>query len=66
MVEGISGWFGWMITASSCVSGWLCTKGPNEDVVGTNGCGRGVPSVAGLITSSGLGVVVMALVNGQV
>ena len=55
MVEGISGWVGWMIAIAGCASGWLCTEGPDADVVGANGYGRGGPGAAGLIVGSGLG-----------
>ena len=51
MVEGIYGWVSWISVASS----WLCTKGPDVDVVGTNGCGGGGLGATSLITGSGLG-----------
>ena len=55
MVEGISGWVGWMIAVAGCASGWLCTEGPDADVVGANGYSRGGSGAAGWITDSGLG-----------
>ena len=55
MVDDISGWVSWMIAVARCASGWLCTKGPDADVVGANGCGKGGPGAAGLIAGSGLG-----------
>ena len=55
VVEGIPGWVGWMIAATGCASGWLCTEGPDANVVGANGCGGGGPGAAGLIASSRLG-----------
>ena len=53
MVEGISGWVGWMIAAVGCASGWLCTEGLDVDVVGANGCGGGGSGAVGWIRDSG-------------
>ena len=44
-----------MIAVAGCASGWLCTEGPDVDVVGTNGCGGGGSGANGLIIVSRLG-----------
>ena len=55
MVEGISGWVGWMIAVTSFASGLFCIEGPDADVVGTNGCSGVGSGAAGWITDSRLG-----------
>ena len=55
MVDGISGWVGWMTIIASCASSWLDTEGPDVDVVGANCFGRGGSGVVGLSTGSSLG-----------
>ena len=55
VVDGISGWVGWMTATASCAPGWLDTEGPDVDVVGTNGCGEGGSGAVGLSTCYGLG-----------
>ena len=56
-----------MSAATRCVSDGFCIEGPDTDVVGTDGCGRGGSGAAGSIAGSGMGVVVvMVMVNGRV
>ena len=39
MVDGISGWAGWMTVAAGCASGWLDIEGLYVGAVGANCCG---------------------------
>ena len=55
MVDGISGWAGWMTAATSCASGWLDTEGPDVDAVGNNGFGGAGSSVVGFGICSRMG-----------
>ena len=65
MVRGTSGWVYGMSATDGCVSGGFCTDGPDADVVGIDGCGRGGSGAASSVAGSGLGVVVV-MVNGWV
>ena len=47
VVDGISGWAGWITTSAGCASGWLDTEGLDVGAVGANGCGGGGSGAAG-------------------
>ena len=53
MVDGISGWAGWITDAAGCASSWLDTKVLNASVVGDNGCGGGGSNAVGCIRDFG-------------
>ena len=55
MVNGISGWAGWMNSTAGCASGWLDTEGTDADAVGANGCGGVGSGADGLGICFGLG-----------
>ena len=44
-----------MSAVVGCASSWFCTKGPDADVVGTNGCSEGDLGATSSIIVSGLG-----------
>ena len=53
MVDGISGWVGWITAAVGCASSWLDSKGLDVGAVHVNGCGGGGLDAAGWIRDSG-------------